>query len=153
MNKKANMDTLLIPAMLFFIGIGIFVAWTVISSGLAAFSTDASATSLLNNGQTMMSRIGNTGFAMAAIALVLFNVIGAFLLLTHPIFVIIDVILLPFSALIAVVMSNAWETSMHTMTAIVTNFPVMDAIMMNLIWVIFVCDILAAIAGYAFIKQ
>jgi hypothetical protein len=153
MNKKANMDGLMIPMLLFFIGVGIYVGYLIISSGLTAFSGDATANSLLINGQTMMTRIGNNGFFFIAVALILFNVIGAFLLLTHPIFVIIDIILLPFSAIVAAVMSNAWEASMHLIPTITTAFPIMDAIMMNLMWVMLVADVFAAIAGYAFIKQ
>lgn len=152
-NKRANLDTMLIPALLFVIAIGIYISYTILDSGFTAFSSDATANSLLTNGKTMMERIGNNGFFFIAAALIIFNMLGAFLLITHPIFVLIDLFLMPFSLIVAVVMSNAWETSMHNVAVITGTFPVMDFAMLHLVWIVLIADALAAIAGYAFFKQ
>jgi hypothetical protein len=152
LGKKANMDNLTIPAMLFLIATVIVIGWMILDAGLTAFSTDATANSLLNNGKTMFLRLGGSTFVYIAMALIIFNMFGAFLMITHPIFVIVDLFLMPFSVIIGVVMSNAYESSIYLMSA-TANFPIMNFIMLHLPVIIIVADILCAIAAYAFVKQ
>jgi len=152
MNKKGNMDNMMIPFMLFAIAVTIFVGYKILDAGGDAFAGYGASTALIDNGQTMLNRIGNNGFFFIAFALILFNMFGAFLLITHPIFVVIDLFLMPFSVIIAVVMSNAWESSLHLWPE-ASIYIVADYLMMHLPIVIIVADILCAIAAYAFVKQ
>jgi len=152
MDKRGSLDDMSIPVMLIMICFSIFAAYMIISSTGTAFDSSSTAGQLIANAKLMFSRVGNTSFIFIVVALILFNLIGAFLLLTHPVFLIVDIILLPISVMIASVMSNAYEASLYTMS-IASKFPVMNFVMLHLPTIIVVSSILSAIAAYALVKQ
>lgn len=154
MNKRGNIDSATILVLLFMLSAGIMVAFIILSSGAAGFTNAGSnqSISLLNNAQTMLVRMGNNGFAFMAFGLILFNMLGAFLLFTHPIFVIIDILFMPFSIMIGAILSNAYESSLYTLS-VASNFTVMNFIMLHLPTIIVVVDIFTAILAYALVKN
>ncbi len=152
MNKRGNIDSPNILVILFVSAFMIMATFLAVSSAAPAFADDAIANGLVNNIQIMLTRIGNNGFAMAAFALILFNMIGAFFIFTHPIFVIIDIIFMPFSIFVAAIISNAYEASLETL-AVASSFGVMNFIMTNLPLIIVFADILTAILAYALFKD
>lgn len=152
MNKKGNIDNIAIMVSLFVLAIGVIVGYTIVNSASGAFAGDPLANNLVTNSQTMFVRLGNSGFAFGAFGLFLFNMIGAFLLFTHPIFVIIDILFMPLSILIGALLSNAYETSLATLPN-AGNFVVMNFMMQNLPYEIIVIDILVAILAYALVKN
>jgi len=155
-SKKGNLDSFVILIYMFMFTIGIIVAFIIISKGLSitTFINDPTANSLLTNTNTMILKIGNVGFMFGLIALIIFNFVGAFLLVTHPIFVMIDIILMPITIYVAAIMSNIYETSLAaTFATEVASFPVMNFLMLNLPLVIVIADILIAIGAYALIKD
>lgn len=151
-NKKGNLESPSIVVGLFVLAFGIIISFMILDAGDDAFVDDPTASGLLNNANTMLSRIGNNGFAMAAFALILFNMVGAFLLVTHPIFVIIDIMFMPFSIYLAAIISNAYEASIETLT-VAANFGVMNFVMGNLVIIIVVADIITAIVAYSLFKD
>ena len=154
MNRKGNMDSFTIITGLFVISaavIGLLYAFQeVVTSG--AFASSSDATGLINNGATMLTNIGNEGFAFIAIGLILFNIIASFLLLTHPIFAIIDLFLFPITWWVAAIMSNAYESSLYTISS-AAGLDVMNFIMLNLVTIMVVADIVTAIVTYATVKE
>ena len=151
-NKKGNLDTMTIPILLLVLAVGVFAFYYIIDSATAAFAGDATASNLMSNTKTMFLRIGNSSFVMMAFALILFNLISSFLMITHPVFMIIDIILLPLSVMIATIISNAYEASLYTLS-IATQFPVMNFFMLHLPTIIVIVDVMCAIAAYALVKQ
>jgi hypothetical protein len=153
--KKGNLDSIVILSSLFLLAVGLIVTAIIFGTASPAFSADSTASALLGNANTMLSRIGNTGFLFAAIALIIFNLIGAYLLVTSPIFVIIDIVLMPITIYIAAVISNSYESSLTTLTVVNPSalFPVLNFIMLHLPTIIIVADIITAIAAYAYTKD
>lgn len=141
-----------IPVLLIILSYTIFAGYLIITSTGDSFNDSTEASNLLYNAKLMFSRIGNSSFLFIAIALILFNLVGSFLAISHHIFMIIDIILLPLSVMVAAVMSNAYEASLYTMTQ-ASAFPVMNFVMLHLPVIIVVSSILSAIAAYALVKQ
>lgn len=152
MNTKGNLDDLSMPIVLLSAAVSIIAAYLILSSVGTSFSSSTEANNLITAGKLMISRVGNSSFIFIAVALILFNVIGAFLLLTHPVFMIVDIILLPLSVMIAAIISNAYEASLYTLS-VSSAFPVMNFIMLHLPVLIVVSSIFSGIAAYALVKQ
>lgn len=152
MNKKANLDSPTAVIQIFVMGVAIIIVGLIIAVGITAFGSNVNALNLLTNAQTMFFRMGNSGFIFMALALIIFNMIGAFFLPTHPIFVVIDLIFIPISVWITAIVSNAWESTMAPM-ATAQGFVIMNYIFSNLVIIILAADILTAIVSYAIIKN
>lgn len=150
--KKGNMDDMFIPVSLLIVAVVIFAGYMILNSSQSAFTGYGSSYNLITNGKTMFTRLGNVSFTFIAVALILFNIIGAFLLVTHPVFMIIDIILLPLSVMVSAAISNAYEGSLYTMTE-ASNFAIMNFTMLNLPLLIVVTSILSAVCAYALVKQ
>lgn len=153
--KKGNLDTPTLIVSLFTMVLIIFSLYMIVSaiSSSGSFNTaGGTASSLIGNTQTMLTRLGNTGFMFAAMGLILFSVIGSFLLVTHPIFLLLDVFLLPIMVIISSALSNGYEASLYTLAA-ASNFQVINFFFLNLPIIIIAVDILTALAAYALIKH
>lgn len=152
MNKKGDLENLFGMIMLFGLAASIFVGYFVLDAAHPAFADTPDANSLVGNAETMLSRLGGIGFIFILTAVILTNVIGAYFLLTSPIFLVIDIILFPISIWICSILSNSYESSIGTFSIMTTALPGINFVMLNLPYIIVGIDVLVAIAKYALVK-
>jgi len=152
MNKKGNLDSFTIITGAFIIA-GVVIALLYAYQQVAgAFSSSNDATLVINSGTSFLTNVGNSGFAFIVFGLILINIIASYLLVTHPIFAIIDFFVFPITWWVSAIMSNAYESSLYTIPS-ASALPLMNFIMLNLMTIIIATDIITAIVTYAVVKE
>jgi hypothetical protein len=134
--KGSMMDIIIMGVTLLVLAISILVASLVMGNFQASTVdtlTTAGAQAALTQGAVAVNTF-NYGFIVIAIGLGLGGLIFAWLVPTHPIFIIVSVIMLLIGVVVLPVLSNAFETvsTDATMSTATSNFPLMVVFMSNL---------------------
>ena len=124
--RGSMLDMIFIPVAIFVIAIGIFVAAILFSdlSTLGIFTDTASGVKALAQGTAAVNTF-NYGFLIIAFALGAGAVAYGFLYPSHPIFIILGVIMLVLSMVTTPIISNAFGTFLEDSHAagVASSFP------------------------------
>lgn len=133
--KGSMLDIIIAGIALTALAIGILVASTVMTSVQTSLNPMMPAISqdVLTQGVNAVNTF-NYGFVIIMFGMGIAGVIFAWLVPTHPIFVILSIIMLLISVVILPIFSNAFETfsTNPSMSSATANFPVMTYFMNNL---------------------
>jgi hypothetical protein len=136
MSKGSIFDVLIIAISLTVLAIGILVASIVMTNvqvSMGPTLDNPVATEALQQGTNAINTF-NYGFVIIAVGLGLGSVIFAFLTPTHPIFMILSILMLMIFIIIIPQLSNVYQTmtSDAIFTGAAANFGLMSLIMNNL---------------------
>jgi len=122
--KGSMLDLIFIPVILFVVGISVFVASYLMTQIPTDQFGSATAQHALNMGTAAINTF-NYGFLIIGVGLGIGAVILGFIYPSHPIFLVIGVIVLVFSMITTPIISNAFGTFIEDsrMTTVSANFP------------------------------
>jgi len=128
--KGGVWDLLFIVLAMFMLGFGILIAYTVITEVIATTSFSATAAGVLVNAQTAVATF-NLGFIIIFVGLAATTVILAYMVPSHPIFIVTGVLTLVVLMVLIPIFSNAFgtmaaDTQLSTAAA---SFPIVTYIM------------------------
>jgi len=128
--KGGVWDLLFIVLAMFMLGFGILIAYTIITEVIATVSFSSTATGVLTNAQTAVATF-NLGFIIIFVGLAATTVILAYMVPSHPIFIVTGVLTLVVLMVLIPIFSNAFgtmaaDTQLSTAAA---SFPIMTYIM------------------------
>ena len=155
--KKGDFsDTLILIVFMFVFGIGIFLIayiWPIIFEGLrtTGLNNTAEGETAINQ-MISMGNVGlSRGFVVIFIGLIISTMITSFLVRQHPIFLFINIITLIISVLVAVYLSNAYDSFTGTaiFAATAAANPLIAFVMNNSVMIIIVVGCLDMIISYA----
>lgn len=151
MMKGSMFDIIIAGISLLVLGIGILVASVVMDSVQTSLNPLVPAVSqdVLTQGVNAINTF-NYGFVIIMFGLGIGGVIFAWLVPTHPIFIILSIMMLLISVIILPVLSNAFESfaTNASMAPATANFPLMMYLMSNLPAIEIVFGILTIIVMY-----
>lgn len=131
-NKKASMlDLFALIAVMFVIGLSIFLAFTVfgkITNSMDSYRTIPEVNTTFNAGEGALKTF-DYGFAFFVIGLGLSAVIFASLVKTHPVFLIFAIIIYAIAIMLSAQISNVWQSNIQNATIFENatgNFPIVN---------------------------
>lgn len=126
MPKGSMLDMIFIPVALFIIAIGIFVAAVLFEdlSTASIFTDTTEGANALSQGVAAVNTF-NYGFLIIAFGLGAGAIAYGYLYPSHPIFIILGIVMLVFSMIVTPIISNAFGTftSESEIAGITSNFP------------------------------
>ena len=128
--KGGVWDLLFIALAMFMLGFGILIAHTIITEVIATTSFTATAAGVLTNAQTAVATF-NLGFIIIFVGLAATTVILAYMVPSHPIFIVTGVLTLVVLMVLIPMFSNAFgvlaaDSQLSTAAA---SFPMVTYIM------------------------
>ena len=143
------MDLPFVLAMLFVLGISIFVTVKFLGAFDTAWTYGGVGQEIINDGQSAMY-VFDYMFVVLGVGLSASTIIGAFMIDSHPIFYIFSTILLGIMTIVSAQITNAFD-KFATSTAfapIANDFPMMITFVRNFPLFILVTGILIAMVMY-----
>ena len=124
--KGSMLDMIFIPVAIFAVAIGIFVAAVLLSdlSTISIFTDTPAGINALAQGTAAVNTF-NWGFLIIAFGLGIGAVAYGFLYPSHPIFIVLGIVMLVLSMVTTPIISNAFGTfvSESSMSAVAGDFP------------------------------
>jgi hypothetical protein len=152
MGKGSSFDIIIMSIALVLLAIGILVASVVmnaVQTTLGPTLNNAVATEALAQGVNAVNTF-NYGFIVIFFGLAAGSLIFAYLIPTHPIFIILSIIMLMVSVVVLPILSNAFESfaSDSSMAGAAASFPVMTFFMGNMTTILIALGFLTVIVMY-----
>lgn len=138
-NKKGITDVFFIVAILFAIAISFLIAM-FIATNLRTSMTDTITTMdntsgvMFNQTISVVPQVTDTAFLIILIGLIIGILIASFLFYSHPIFMVIYIIMSIGALLVAVIFSNVYETVSTTsgLNSSIAYLPITNYVMLHL---------------------
>lgn len=147
---------ILLPVVLFILGVTVFIAWLAISEvsdEFAAdedFSANGNATAMVEYGKQGIS-VFDYGLLFIIIAMVIGAIASAFMIKTHPVFAVVFLIVIFISSVVTAYFANTFEelSTDAVFSTSLTQFPVIFYIMTHLPWIVGLLSFLVMIITFA----
>ena len=156
LGSRANLaiDGVLFVVVLFVVGIGLLVIYNMNLDLEEAITEDdtltATETKYLTEPVDQFPSFWDSVFVFLFGAAYIGMIIGAFLIDSHPVFLVVSILILLFAVLVPMAITNAYEETVTDGYAdIVGNFPMMNYILTHLLETFIVVVATAMIALYA----